>query len=486
MIAPGRRRSSGLYNPRPMIPVVLSGGSGTRLWPVSRASFPKQFNALLGESLLARTLKRVAPLGPPWVIASAGGEVLTRRVTDELGLPRDRAAFEPVGRNTAPAIALACHLALLRGLGEEVMGVFHSDSLFADEEAFRRAARLGERCARAGHVVTLGIPPTHPATGYGYIELTDGPLDDECASDPGGGAADMPPLAARRAVGFHEKPDAETARRFVDSGRFLWNAGTFLFRVDRMAALFTELMPELWRRIRGVDAGLGNLPEVYAGIEAESIDYGIMEKLDEHVSVPCDAGWSDVGSWDEVARHRESAAAVYERSAQGNFVYPLRDKVYGLVGVEGLIVVDTDDALLIARRGASEEVKELVDTMKSAGRREAVEHSFELRPWGDFEVLRDTERFKSKLIRVHPGQQLSYQSHRHRSEHWVIVAGHPEVVLDDAVHRLAPGDHIAIPQGARHRIRNPGAEPVEFVEVQLGSYFGEDDIVRYEDDYQRS
>lgn len=472
-----------------MIPVVLSGGAGTRLWPVSRASFPKQFNDLLGESLLARTLKRVAPLGPPSVIASAGGEVLTRRVMDELGLPRDRAVFEPVGRNTAPAIALACHLALLREVGDEVMGVFHSDSLYADEEAFRRAARLGERCARAGHVVTLGIPPTHAATGYGYIELTDEPLEDPCATDPGAadpGIAGLPPLVARRAAGFHEKPDAETARRFVDSGRFLWNPGTFLFRVDRMAALFATLMPELWRQIRGVTAGLANLAEVYAEIEAESIDYGIMEKLEEHVSIRCDAGWSDVGSWDEVARFRDSAAAVFELRSAGNFVYPLRDKVYGLVGVEGLIVVDTEDALLIARRGASEEVKELVEAMKGAGRREAVEHSFEFRPWGDFEVLRDTERFKSKLIRVHPGQQLSYQSHRHRSEHWVIVSGHPEVVLDDVVHPLAPGDHIAIPLGARHRIRNPGSEPVEFVEVQLGSYFGEDDIVRYEDDYQRS
>jgi mannose-1-phosphate guanylyltransferase/mannose-1-phosphate guanylyltransferase/mannose-6-phosphate isomerase len=253
-----------------------------------------------------------------------------------------------------------------------------------------------------------------------------------------------------------------------------------------MAALFAALMPELWLQIRGVTAGLANLAEVYAEVQPESIDYGIMERLDGHVSIPCDAGWSDVGSWDEVARFRDSAAAVYERNAHGNFVYPLRDRVYGLVGVQDLLVVDTDDALLIARRGASQEVKELVDTMKSAGRREAVEHTFELRPWGDFEVLRDTPRFKSKIIRVHPGQQLSYQSHRHRSEHWVIVAGHPEVVLDDVVHRLAPGDHIAIPQGARHRIRNPGTEPVEFVEVQLGSYFGEDDIVRYVDDYQRS
>ena len=463
-----------------MIPVVLSGGSGTRLWPVSRASFPKQFNDLLGESLLARTLKRVAPLGPPWVIAAAGGEVLTRRVLAELGLPRERAIFEPVGRNTAPAIALACHLFQTRGWGEEVVGSFHSDHLIADVDAFHRAARLGERAAAEGHVVTLGIRPTHPSTGYGYIELAD----EEHSRDAGDG--DAPPLVARFARGFQEKPDAATAAGFVASGRYLWNAGIFLFRVDVMAGLFERLMPELWAAVRQVSPDLANLPEVYARLSPESIDYGIMEKLDRHVSISCDVGWSDVGSWDEVARFRDSAATVFERLADGNFVYPLRDKVYGLVGVDGLIVVDTEDALLIARRGASEEVKELVDAMKTAGRREATEHSFEFRPWGDFEVLRDTPRFKSKVIRVHPGQQLSYQSHRHRSEHWVIVAGHPEVVLDEEVHRLAPGDHIAIPQGARHRIRNPGDELVEFVEVQLGSYVGEDDIVRYEDDYQRT
>ncbi|HEX2163772.1 MAG TPA: cupin domain-containing protein, partial [Thermoanaerobaculia bacterium] len=283
-----------------------------------------------------------------------------------------------------------------------------------------------------------------------------------------------------------EKPDVETAAAFLAAGRFLWNAGTFLFRVDLAGELFARHLPATWAAIRTVRADLANLAEVYAALPAESIDYGIMEKLPEHVSIPLDAGWSDVGSWDEVARFRDSGAAVFERLAEDNFVVPLRDKVYGLVGVEGLIVVDTDDALLVARRGASEEVKALVDAMKAAGRREATEHPFEHRPWGDFEVLRDTPRFKSKILRVLPGQQLSYQSHRHRSEHWIVVAGRPEVVLDDAVHRLAPGDHIAIPQGARHRIRNPGGEMVEIVEVQLGSYFGEDDIVRYEDDYQRA
>ncbi len=464
-----------------MIPVILSGGSGTRLWPVSRATFPKQFNDLVGESLLARTLQRVAPLGPPWIVAAAGGEVPTRRVLEALGLPAERAVFEPAARNTAPAIALACHLLALRGWGEEVMGSFPSDHLVTDPEAFRRAARLGENAARAGRVVTLGIRPTFAATGYGYLDLTDEVVERE-----GEAPAGVEPLEVRRVAGFREKPDAATAERFLASGHHLWNAGMFVFRIDVMAACFERLMPELWAAIRTVTADGGNLAEVYGRIAAESFDYGILERLDDQVSIPCEIGWSDVGSWDEVARFRPSGAAVFEHAAAGNFVYPLRDKVYGLVGVDGLIVVDTDDALLIARRGASQEVKGLVDRLREAGRREATAHPFELRPWGDFEVLRDSTRFKSKLLRVRPGHQLSYQSHRHRSEHWVVVAGQPEVVLDGAVHRLAPGDHIAIPQGARHRIRNPGDDEVEIVEVQLGSYFGEDDIERYEDDYDRA
>lgn len=468
-----------------MIPIVLCGGSGTRLWPVSRAAFPKQFNDLVGESLLARTLRRVAQLGEPRVIAAADGEVLTRRTLADLGLPADHAVFEPAGRNTAPALAVACHLLLEAGRGDEVAASFPADHLVADEETFLRAARLAERCAGAAGadgpppVVTLGIRPSGPSTGYGYIELADGEAGRE--EDRGDDA-----LVARPVVRFREKPDAETARRFYESGHHVWNAGMFVFRVDVLARHFERLLPATWRAVRRLRADLSNLTEVYAEVEPESIDVGIMERLENQVSIPCAMGWSDVGSWDEVARFRDSGPAVFEQAARDNFVYPLRDKVYALVGVEGLIVVDTDDALLVSRRGSGQEVKEVVDQLRRAGRREAAEHPFEFRPWGDFEILRDTDRFKSKVIHVRPGHQLSYQSHNHRSEHWVIVAGHPEVVLDDEVLALSPGDHVHIPRGAKHRIRNPGDETVEFVEVQLGSYFGEDDIVRYEDDYDRS
>ena len=464
-----------------MIPVVLSGGSGTRLWPVSRASYPKPFNRLFDEPLLAVTLRRLAPLGSPWVVGVAGTEAPTRALLRAAGVPVEQAVFEPVGRNTAPAVALACHLFLLAGRGDEVAGVFPADHLIADEEGFRRAVRLAGKCAERGQVVTLGIRPTFASTGYGYIEA-----GDELFARDGDGKGSF---AAYRTRGFREKPDGATAQRFLAASSFLWNAGMFIFRVAVMADCLARFMPELWRRVREIAADRSNLAEVYPTLPAESLDYGVMEHLDAQVTIPCDLGWSDVGSWDEVARLDAAAGrrrgTVFAEGAGDNFVFPYGDKVYGLVGVDGLLVVDTADALLVARRGAAQGVKRLVEQIERAGRREASEHVFEERPWGGFEVLRDTERFKSKLIRVDPKQRLSYQSHRRRSEHWVVVRGRPEVTLDGEVRSLAPGDTIFIPTGAKHRVANPGDEPVEIVEVQLGDYFGEDDIVRYEDDYER-
>ena len=390
--------------------------------------------------------------------------------------------FEPAGRNTAPAVALACHLLLLEGRGDEVAGVFSADHLIADEAGFRRAVALAVTCAERGEVVTLGIRPTFPSTGYGYIEV-----GDEVVARDGDGAGSF---AAHRTRGFREKPDRETAERFLAAGNFVWNAGMFIFRVSVMADCLDRFMPDLWRRVREIAADRSNLAEIYRDLPAESLDYGVMERLDAQVTIPCDLGWSDVGSWDEVARLDAAAGrrrgTVFAEKAGDNFVFPHGDKVYGLVGVDDLLVVDTADALLVARRGASEQVKGLVARMERAGRPEASEHPFEERPWGGFEVLRDTERFKSKILRIDPGHRLSYQSHARRSEHWVVVRGRPEVTLDGEVRALAPGDAVFIPTGARHRVANPGDEPVEIVEVQLGDYFGEDDIVRYEDDYERS
>lgn len=488
-----------------MIPFVLSGGSGTRLWPVSREAFPKQFCELFDGSLLGRTLERLAPLATPGedvgVVGAARTEALTRRVLREAGLGESRALFEPLGRNTAPAVALLCHRLLQEGRGPEVVGSFHADHRIDDEATFHRAVRLAERVAGEGQVVTLGILPSGPETGYGYIELTDevvaveepgsalGGQDGPGGREDGGAPPDgTEPLRAYRVLGFREKPDPQAARRYVESGRFVWNAGMFVFRVEDMAQHFQRLMPALWERIRTIRPDLGNLEAVYREVEPESLDYGIMERLDDQVSIPCDIGWSDVGSWDEVARLRDGGAA-HEVGGDGSFVFSANtrgERVYGLVGVDDLLVVDTDDALLVARRGDSQRVKELVEALRRADRPEAREHAFDVRPWGRYEVLRDGEDFKSKVIRVEPGRRLSYQSHEHRAEHWVVVRGRAEVVLDGEVLHLGRGEHVFIPQGARHRIGNPGTEPVVFVEVQIGDYFGEDDIVRYDDDFGRS
>lgn len=459
-----------------MIPCILSGGSGTRLWPVSRESHPKQFAELLDESLLTKTIKRLLPLGSPWVVTTRSMKVLTERAFREQGLPTSQLIYEPAGRGTAAAIALLCRRLELEGRCAEVVGIFPADHLIENTEAFARAVRLAADAAAQGEVVTLGLLPHFAATGYGYLELAE-------KFDP------KAPMAPRPALRFVEKPDAERARQYLQSGRHFWNAGIFVFRADRMMELLRRHAPEVAAPFASLAADLSNVDEVYARAKVDSIDYAVMEKLDRLLCIPCaHLGWSDVGSWDEISRLLGPASSrAVEVGASGNFVFSHQaGKAYALVGVEDLIVADTPDALLIARKGESERVKEAQQALAKAGVEAARYHPFEYRPWGHFEVLRDNALFKSKVIRVDPGQQLSLQSHAKRAEHWVIIKGRPEVVLDDRVLTPAPGEHVYIPIGAKHRMRNPTQEPVEFVEVQVGTYFGEDDIVRHSDDYSRN
>ena len=293
-------------------------------------------------------------------------------------------------------------------------------------------------------------------------------------------------LSAFKTKAFHEKPSRAKAEDFIRSGHYFWNAGIFIFRVSDMIKAFQNHMPKLWSEIVQVKQDLSHLEAIYGRIESLSIDYGIMEKVTEQVCIPCDIGWSDVGSWDEVSRLRPSLPPPVEEHAQKNWVAGQPEKVYSFVGVDDLIVVDTADALLVAKRGETERVRELLKRVTQQGHVSATNHVFEHRPWGNFEVLKDTPRFKSKIIRVEAGQKISYQSHQHRAEHWVIVKGNPDVILNDILHHLKAGESIFIPQGAKHRIINPTAESIEFVEVQVGDYFGEDDITRYSDDYGRS
>jgi mannose-1-phosphate guanylyltransferase/mannose-1-phosphate guanylyltransferase/mannose-6-phosphate isomerase len=455
------------------IPTLLSGGSGTRLWPVSRTQFPKQFCELFEESLFAQTLERLKPLGSPWVVTNQALKVLTETALKQAGIPLHQALYEPKANNTAPAIALLCKVLESQGEQKSIVGVFPSDHLIQHQERFLEAIRLGIECAQKGQVVTLGIQPTHPATGYGYIELRETLFLKQSHA------------SAFYTAGFREKPTEEVAKTLLQAGNFYWNGGMFLFEVGTMIAHLQRFMPEIWAVMSELKSDLSNLADVYSRCPAQSVDYGIMEKLKEQVCIPCDLGWNDVGSWDEIAKLGKSSETL-EVKGHGNFAFSPEGRLVSFVDTQDLIVVDTADALLVAKKGSTQLVKQVVDQLQAKKDPRAREHRFEYRPWGRFEILKDTERYKSKVIHVNPRQQLSYQSHAHRAEHWVITQGHPDVVLNDVVHRLAPGESIYIPQGAKHRIRNPSPDTVvEFIEVQVGTYFGEDDIVRYQDDYQR-
>jgi len=464
-------------------PVLLCGGSGTRLWPLSRQSYPKQFARLLGaESLFQASARRLTgPAFTPPVVVT--GHDFRFIATEQLAAIETAAAgilIEPEGRNTAAAV-LAAALWLSGTDPDAAMIVAPSDHAIPDADAFRRAVEAALPRVAAGDLVTFGITPDRPETGYGYIEVTENEV----------GSGDH--LKAFEVEGFREKPDETTASEFLKTGKHFWNAGMFLFKVSHMIELFQEHQPDMWSRVATIKSDLSNAKYVYANLEAISLDYAIMEKVKEQVCIPCDMGWSDVGSWDELARLGEEmpslrnvgAAQVFNEASRNNYVFSIRNKVIGLVGIENSIVVDTPDALLVAAKGQSQKVKDVLQQIKEAGLPEATEHPFETRPWGRYEVVCDRKDFKSKVITVHAGHQLSYQSHTKRSEHWVVISGEAEVVLNDEVHKLGPGDAISIPVGAKHRMRNPGTRPLIFTETQTGSYFGEDDITRYEDDYSR-
>ncbi len=461
-----------------MIPVVISGGSGTRLWPVSRSQFPKQFCQLFDQPLQSMTLKRCLKIGTPWVLTGQMLKTLTEINLKELGLSEARTIYEPMGKNTGPAIAVLCQLMSLHQQSQEVVGIFPSDHLIKNENAFTEAVRLGEEWAQKNAVVTLGITATYPETGYGYIQ----------SSKIVGEGHGLKAFAVER---FHEKPSLEKAQEFLRQGGYSWNAGIFVFKVQTMTEHFEKHQSALWKTVETLKKDLSNIEEVYQKLPNISLDYAIMEHLSNKdlVCIPSEMGWNDVGSWDAVAAENSHArnllAEVVSERSNNNFVYTQSVKTVALVDVQDLLVVDTGDSLLIAKKGSSQDVKKIVEELSKKNSSKIKNHNFEDRPWGRFEILRDTEDFKSKVISVNAQQQISYQSHAKREEHWIVTRGEGEVVLNDQVIPVKKGTYIHIPLGAKHRIRNTSSGPLHFVEVQLGTYFGEDDIVRYQDDYKR-
>lgn len=458
-----------------MIPVILSGGSGTRLWPVSRVHMPKQFCEIFDQPLQTMTLQRCARMGTPWIVTGEGLRTLTQMNLKQNHMENVTVLYEPFGKNTAPAIAVLCKALQLKSKGDEIVGIFPSDHLISEESAFLKVVEFAKTVATENRVVTLGIKPSYPETGYGYIQTQKQAFKNTNS------------LQAFEVIQFHEKPALPKAQEFVQAGTYSWNAGIFIFKTSHMISLFQKHQPAMWALVDTLKEDHSNLSEIYGKVENISIDYAIMEKLTgkELACIPAEFGWNDVGSWDAVASLKKGQECL-QVQCQNNSVFGLPEKSYSVVGASDLIVVDTADALMVVKKEQSQNVKHVVDELKKQKSILVTEHRFEYRPWGYFEILKDTPQFKSKIIRVNPHSQLSYQSHARREEHWTITQGTGEVVLNDQVIPVKAGTHIHIPLGAKHRMRNNSSEMLEFVEVQLGTYFGEDDIVRYQDDYKRT
>ncbi|WP_101065497.1 mannose-1-phosphate guanylyltransferase/mannose-6-phosphate isomerase [Roseovarius salinarum] len=469
-------------------PVLLCGGSGTRLWPLSRKSYPKQFVPLLGETTLfqASAERLSGPgYGAPLVLTNAEFRFIVTEQLTEVGMDPGAIMIEPEGRNTAPAV-LAAALWLERTDPDALMLVAPSDHVVPDPAAFRQAVTAGEPAARAGQLVTFGIRPTHPETGYGYLELA------ELAQ------GDAPqPVALRR---FVEKPDRERAARMLDAGNFLWNAGIFLFSVRAILDAFEAHAPQLLAPVRAaVETGQTDLgflrldPAAWAAAEDISLDYAVMEKADNLTAVPFSAGWSDLGGWDAVWRETpqddRGVAVSGAATAIDCDTTMLRSEDSGLevvgIGLQGIITVAMPDAVLVADATRAQDVKKAVAALKDKGARQAEAFPKDHRPWGWFESLVLGDRFQVKRIVVRPGAALSLQSHHHRSEHWIVVEGTARVTIDDEVKLVSENQSVYIPIGATHRLENPGKLPMVLIEVQTGSYLGEDDIIRYQDDYAR-
>ncbi len=470
-----------------ILPVILSGGAGTRLWPLSRQATPKQFLPLVEQqSLFQATLERLGGIPAclePLVVCNEEHRFLVAEQLRAKGVQGSAILLEPVGRNTAPAIAAAALFAMERS-PDAVLLVMPSDHVIRRPEVFREAVAEGlQAAAEQQRLVTFGIVPDRPETGYGYIRKAD---------EAGGGG--VFPVAE-----FVEKPDQATAEAYVASGDYFWNSGLFMFRADDYLAELGRYAGEILQSVRESFAARETDRDfLRLGIEAfhlcpsESVDYAVMEKTERAAVIPLDAGWSDVGAWSalwEVAGPDEKGNVilgdVIDEDVEGCYLRSERG-LLAAVGLRDLVVVETNDAVLVARKDRTQDVKRVVERIKSSARGEHLCHTRVYRPWGTYETVDECARFKVKRIVVKPKQSLSLQLHHHRAEHWVVVTGTARIVRGDEDLLLTEDQSVYIPVGATHRLENPGLIPLEIIEVQTGSYLGEDDIQRFSDNYGRS
>lgn len=468
-----------------ILPVILSGGSGARLWPLSRKAYPKQFLELFGrESLFQQTCKRVGSelFSAPLVVSNNDHRFIVAEQMQLMGVTPENIVLEPVGRNTAPAILIAALLAARKDK-HTLLLILPSDHVIEDHSGFCEAVSLGIEDAKGGNIITFGKKPDSPHTGYGYIE-TKGSEKSVCD-----------------VVSFVEKPSLETAKKYLSSGNYFWNAGIFLFSAQTMIDAFKAYAPEILQHcekaleLSTIDLDFLRLDEeAFAQCTDISIDYAILEKTSAIRCVPFTASWSDLGSWSAIAEQVDDLDEL-GNGAYGDILFHQSRNCFGyssdgadisMVGMEDTIVVATKDSILVTSKSASQEVKQVVDLRRESNPDSVEYHTRVRRPWGWYEGIERGERFQVKCLMVKPGGRLSLQSHHHRSEHWVVVSGTAKVTVDEKTTLLSENESTYIPLGAKHRLENPGKLPALLIEVQSGSYLGEDDIVRYEDVYGRS
>ena len=468
-----------------IIPVILAGGSGSRLWPLSRTKHPKQFHALVSAEPLivdaARRAPSAAPYAPPFIVTNEQNRFGVAAAFKNAKLAHQGIVLEPKGRSTAPAAAVAAQLAIEKAGPDAVLLIMPSDHHIDNPSAFLDAVEAGYKAAKSGMFVTFGVKPSKPETGFGYVKT-------------GAGAGFDKVLKVDR---FVEKPDKETAKRFCAEPGYFWNAGIFLFGakayLDELSRFELGMVRSCLDAVKNAttDFDFIRLADSFRQCPTDSIDYAVMEKTDKAALVPLDAGWSDVGTWDSLFEAAEKDAE--DNAVRGDVLLRNASRCYvraesgmvALAGVEDIIVVSTKDATLVAKRGESGVVKEIVQQLAARGRNEVEHHLTVHRPWGSYETLHLSERYQVKQIVVEPGGALSLQRHHHRAEHWIVVKGTARVTIDNEIKLLSENQSIYVPLGAVHRLENPGLIPLTLIEVQSGPYLGEDDIVRFEDVYAR-
>lgn len=471
--------------------VIIAGGSGTRFWPLSREETPKQLLSVDGrESLIQATVSRITPVIPLERIYIVTNQKQVESINFQLHASTGRGwdtnfIIEPEAKNTAPAIGLAA--IYLRNLNPcAIMAVLPSDHIIRGNDKFCSALLTGAEIASQGYLVTIGIKPNTPDTGYGYIKVSSEKLEVRSKG-----------YNCYKVERFIEKPNIKTAERCVREGNYYWNSGIFIWKAEAILSAIEKYMPHLYNGLKKIEKTLGSGREektiraVFPELKPESIDYGVLEKAKNVAILPVGIGWSDVGSWHALWHilHRDSNNNVKHGNVisidNKNSILYCGKRVVGAIGLKDMVVVDTPDATLICPKDRTQDVRKIVDILKKRGAEEYVTHKTVFRPWGSYTVLERGNRFKVKKIEVKPGTKLSHQMHRHRSEHWVVVAGTARVTNGDRVYDVHPNESTFIPMSTKHRLENPGKIPLEIIEVQNGEYLEEDDIIRFEDEYKR-